>query len=91
MHRSHLHKTEDYVLSLLNERTPNHNTYHNLAHTKNVVQAALEIAIGEKLAPDDMEMVQIAAWFHDTGYVEKSAGHEEISAMYAGNFLSEAG
>ena len=89
MPKSHLHKVEDYVLSLLTERTPIQNIYHNLDHTNDVVQASIEIGVGEKLTPDEMEIVQIAAWFHDLGYLDKIEGHEEISAMYAINFLNE--
>lgn len=89
MHKSHLQRVEDYVLSILTEKTPIQNKYHSVAHTKDVVNSSIEIGIGEKLTPDEMEMIQIAAWFHDIGYVEKSEDHEEISAMYASNFLSE--
>ena len=89
MHKSHLQKVEEYVLSILNERTPTQNVYHSLDHTKDVVQASIEIGIKENLTPDEMEMIQIAAWFHDVGYIEKAEGHEEISAMYASNFLTE--
>lgn len=89
MHKTHLQKTEDYVLSLLKERTSFQNKYHSLAHTQKVVEAAIEIGIGERLSPEEMEMIQIAAWFHDLGYIETSSGHEEIGAMHASNFLIE--
>lgn len=89
MHKSLIQKAEDYVKLLLTQKTPAGNYYHNLEHTKDVVQSANEIAIGEKVNPDDMEIIQIAAWFHDTGYVEKSGGHEELSSMFASNFLTE--
>lgn len=88
MHKSHLQQVEDYVLSILTERTPIQNKYHSVAHTQDVVNSSIEIGIGEKLTPDEMEIVQIAAWFHDIGYIEKSEDHEEISAMYVSNFLS---
>ena len=34
-----------------------------------------------------MELLQIAALFHDTGFLEKSVGHEEISCQIAQNNL----
>lgn len=89
MHISHLQKVEEYVLSILAEKTPPQNVYHDINHTKDVVQASTEIGIREHLTPDDLEIVQIASWFHDVGYLEIMEGHEEISAMYASNFLSE--
>ncbi|PKL82734.1 MAG: hydrolase [Ignavibacteriae bacterium HGW-Ignavibacteriae-3] len=89
MYKTHLQKSQDYVLSLLKERTSIQNKYHSIAHTQTVVGAAIDIGIGEGLSPEEMEMIQIAAWFHDLGYIETSAGHEELGAMYASNFLSE--
>ena len=89
MHKSIVQKVEDYVKFLLMEKTPKGNYYHNLDHTKDVVNSAIEIALGEKVNPDELEIIQIAAWFHDTGYCEKPDGHEELSAMFASNFLSE--
>lgn len=88
MHKSALQLTEEYVISILEKETPEQNSYHNLDHTKDVVNSVIEIAIAENLLPDDLELVQIAAWFHDIGYIRQSAGHEEISAMYASEFLT---
>ncbi len=87
MHKQILAATEDYINSILTSKTPPYNTYHNLAHTKDVVESSIEICIGERIAPDDLELIQIAAWFHDIGYIEKTTGHEEISVIYATNFL----
>ena len=89
MNTSYLQKVEEYVFSILTERTPASNVYHSLDHTKDVVASCLEIGAKENLTPDELELIQIAAWFHDIGYVEKAEGHEQISAMYASNFLTE--
>ncbi|MBX3007262.1 MAG: HD domain-containing protein [Melioribacteraceae bacterium] len=89
MHKSILQQTEEYVSSILMTKTPSSRTYHNFAHTKNVLNSAIEIGIGENLNPEDMELIQIAAWFHDLGYIERTEGHEEISAMFASQFLNE--
>lgn len=78
---------EEYSGKMLLEKSPKHNLYHSLDHTKEVVQAAIEIANGEDAKQDELELITIAAWFHDLGYIEKTTGHEEISAMFASNFL----
>jgi len=78
---------EEYASNMLLERSPKHNLYHSLEHTKEVVSSAMEICFGEKRSEQEIEMLTIAAWFHDLGYVEKTTGHEEISAMFASNFL----
>ncbi len=89
MLKSYLDSTRTYVLSILTTRTPVENFYHDVNHTREVVQSAIEIGIGEKLSEDELEMIQIAAWFHDVGYIEKTDGHEKISIEYARTFLTE--
>lgn len=82
-----LQLAEEYASRMILERSPRQNLYHNLEHTKDVVNAAIEIAKGENLSNEGLEIVTLAAWFHDLGYIEKTSGHEEISAMFASNFL----
>lgn len=89
MLRSYLNSAKSYILSILTTRTPVENFYHDINHTKEVVQSAVEIGVGEKLSEDELEMIQIAAWFHDVGYIEKTDGHEKVSIEYAREFLSE--
>lgn len=79
---------EEYSSKMLLERSPRQNLYHSLDHTREVVQSAIEIAHGELVSAEELEMITIAAWFHDLGYIEKTTGHEEISAMFASNFLT---
>jgi len=76
-------------LSLLTTRTPIENFYHDVNHTKEVVQSVIEIGNGEKLSEGELEMIQIAAWFHDVGYINKTNGHENVSVEYAQKFLIE--
>ena len=64
-------------------------TYHNMTHTSEVVQSVTEIARAMNVSTEDIELLQIAAWFHDIGYIEKCIGHENISVDYATTFLSE--
>jgi len=37
----------------------------------------------------EIELLTIAAWFHDTGYAIKADGHEEISCEIAEKFLTK--
>jgi len=84
-----LQKVEDYVRSILETKTPPQNIYHDFTHTKDVAESSIEIGIGEKLTEEDLEIVQISAWFHDIGYIQKTKGHEKISIMYARDFLRD--
>ncbi|MCX2574981.1 Pycsar system effector family protein [Pedobacter sandarakinus] len=62
--------------------------YHNLAHTKEVVEAAQQIANHYQLNEEDYFAVTAAAYFHDTGYFEDVAHHEKKGAELADRFLS---
>jgi predicted metal-dependent HD superfamily phosphohydrolase len=54
--------------------------YHNLDHTRQVVEAAEEIGSKSGLSNLDMENLLIAAWFHDTGYSCCIENHERESS-----------
>jgi predicted metal-dependent HD superfamily phosphohydrolase len=67
--------------------------YHNDFHTFQVVEAANIISEHYQLSEEDAFIVNIAAWFHDAGYLEdtSSAQHEERGANLAFEFLENHG
>ncbi|MBP6977749.1 MAG: DUF5706 domain-containing protein [Bacteroidales bacterium] len=83
-----LKETEEFCLHLFADLDPEKYIYHNLAHTKEVVEASKIIGQHEDLSPEEMEMVEIAAWFHDTGYTMDYDHHEEESKKIATKFLT---
>ena len=64
-------------------------TYHTLAHTEYVVKQAHALADAAKLSPEDTENLLVAAWFHDTGYLDTYDGHEYKSMARAEAWLKE--
>ena len=78
-----MQKAQDYVFNLLREKLSPSLIYHNYLHTAEVVEAANEVAEGSNLSKEDTELINLAAWFHDTGFVEKYEGHEEVSKEIA--------
>ena len=66
-------------------------SFHSAYHTGNVVIAAQEIGIKVGLSPEELNLVTIAAWFHDTGYTKGYAGHEQLSVNIARDFLADNG
>ncbi|MCT4317788.1 HD domain-containing protein [Elizabethkingia anophelis] len=80
-----------YVQHFLVENLSPELGFHSLAHTREVVEAAWEIGQHSKLDAPEMEILIIAAWFHDCGYVFTYTGHEEESKRIAGNFLQKLG
>lgn len=80
-------KAEEYVSGLFKQKLPENLLYHNLSHTNEVAEIAKELGEISKLSDSELEMLQIAAWFHDTGYIKKYNGHEEESLKYAKEFM----
>lgn len=74
------------VLLLRNELSPDLH-FHNLRHTLSVVDAASEIGKAEGLSVYEQNIVTVAAWFHDCGYVRAYLGHEDESKWIARDFL----
>jgi predicted metal-dependent HD superfamily phosphohydrolase len=87
-----LPQIEDHVVHLFKAHHQPDLIYHNLAHTREVVKAAEQVAHHYKLTDKEEFVVVSAAWFHDTGYLTGlSAQHEERSAELATNFLQTVG
>lgn len=64
--------------------------FHNFAHTQDVVNAARLMAEkSERLTPKAISLLEIAAWFHDTGYSQGPDGHEHRSVETARRFLTD--
>ena len=79
---------ETYVVKYFNDHHRADLVYHNLAHTKRVVQAAVQIANHYQLKDDDFFIVYTSAWFHDTGYFIETLKHEEKGAEHAVTYLT---
>lgn len=78
---------EQYVTAFIPEKVSADYAFHDIHHTVNVVVAVREIAQGFELGAEELEILQLAAWFHDTGYDQGPADHEERSVQYATRFL----
>src|SRR5687768_7442625 len=86
-YREIIQKTEDFLRSYTNGHRDLKLLYHRITHTENVVTAVTEIANHYRLGEKDFFICVIAAWFHDVGYYEDPAHHEEASARKAEEFL----
>ncbi|MFC0512771.1 hypothetical protein ACFFGT_01130 [Mucilaginibacter angelicae] len=78
-----------YVTSLMEENLPPTMYFHNLGHTQRVANAVIEIAAHSKLKKQELTILTVAAWFHDTGYLYHYKGHEDTSMIIAGTFLMQ--
>lgn len=80
-------EAEKYVFNLLNSDLDRKYVYHNLAHTQRVVEKTKELAENLKLTKAATENLELAAWFHDTGFVKNAENHEEESVKIVSDFL----
>ena len=87
MNEEFVNRVRDHVSKIFRDNAPPENVYHNLGHTTEVVDAVTEISAAEGIDDEDLELLLVAAWFHDAGYVKTCEGHEDVSNEYAENFL----
>jgi len=83
-----IQNAEAFVKNLLKDKLSATYCYHNLEHTLRVVNAASTIANSEKLTENERSALMLAAWFHDTGYIEGAENHEHRSAAYFREFAA---
>ncbi len=81
-------QAKQYALERLERELPPSLHYHSLAHTHDdVVPAAVRLAEREGVKGEALLLLLTAAWFHDIGFVEQSAGHEAIGSRIAAQVL----
>jgi uncharacterized protein len=90
-HTPRLKMVDRYVRLLFRDELPEGFKYHGADHTlhpsKGVVASANRIAISENISEHDRELLIIAAYFHDTGYIREYKKNEPIAARMAGRIL----
>ncbi|HSP88875.1 MAG TPA: Pycsar system effector family protein [Ignavibacteriaceae bacterium] len=82
-----LNRATEYVSNIILQKLPKGMVYHNLDHTKEVVETTEEIGRSSGISNSELEILLLAAWFHDTGITEVYNNHEEKSAEIAKEFL----
>lgn len=65
--------------------------YHGYHHTLDVVIATQKFGRLEQVSEDDMVILQTAAWFHDSGFLNVYRGHEAEGCKIAGEALPRFG
>ena len=78
---------QHYIFNLLETELPTHLYYHNIDHTKYVMDAALQLGTAEKVLPEDMPLLLTAALLHDIGFTETIKNHEDVSCAIAKRIL----
>ena len=82
-------EVRDFIFNLFKTKLPKVVVYHNFSHTSHVVNTVTDICLSESVDSDDQEILELAAWFHDTGYTRGFERHEEESVKIAKEFLQK--
>jgi predicted metal-dependent HD superfamily phosphohydrolase len=94
-HTPRLKIVDQYIRELFKDELPAGIKYHNAEHTlhptRGVVAVANRIALAENISEHDRELLLVAAYFHDTGYIREYDKNEPIAARMAGRILKLIG
>lgn len=82
-------QAEDFVQQLFKDKLSDSFSYHNLTHTSSVVEAVKTIAKAQSVTTHELELLLLAAWFHDVGYTKGCERHEASGIVIAEGFLRE--
>jgi len=82
-------EVEAHVTNFITEYVDKKFAYHNIQHTLDVVNSTKQLSAAHNLHSKELELLLIAAWFHDIGYDKGPLGHEERSCNYAKTFLEK--
>ena len=80
-------KASDFIFELFKKKLSKEYVYHNFSHAEDIAKASLKIGKKSGLSDDELELVTVAALFHDTGYIEGCDNHEARSIDIATEFL----
>jgi hypothetical protein len=87
-----INKIKVHIIDTLTAKLSPALTYHNVSHTEDVLKRAVDIAKMEGIHDEeDVLLLQISALYHDVGFLDVYAGHEERSCEIAGPQLVEFG
>lgn len=84
-------KMMELVTGLLSERLSPHLYYHNLDHTLYVAEKAVEIGANEGCPEEELELLEAAGLWHDTGFINTYVGHEEAGCLLMKEHLGAFG
>jgi predicted metal-dependent HD superfamily phosphohydrolase len=82
-------RARSHVEALLGDRKPEWLRFHDFQHATSVAETCQAMGSALNLSDEMIEVLTLAAWFHDVGYLEGIDGHEERSVDQATAFLEQ--
>ncbi|MCB9081258.1 MAG: HD domain-containing protein [Lewinellaceae bacterium] len=78
-----------FVADFYHEHVDDRFLFHNFQHALDVLEATRRLSTGVPVGHQEAELLELTALFHDTGYDQGAAGHEDRSKNYARAFLEQ--
>jgi hypothetical protein len=76
---------------MLEKKLPDGLYYHGIHHTRDMYNSAIEIAEQEGVEGNDLNLVRVAALFHDSGFTKTYEDHEDAGCVIAKKELPDFG
>lgn len=86
-----LQQVQQSVQQLFEQADTTHLYYHNYQHTKEVVDRIATLTQEHQIGPTNSQLLLIAGWFHDIGYLYGYDHHEDRGMEIARKYLQEQG
>ncbi len=80
-------RMKTFVTELLKENLSTAYYYHNIEHTLYVTAKAIEIGKNEGCTPKELQLLETAALWHDTGFINTYVNHEKEGCKIAKKHL----
>ena len=84
-----LKEVKKMILAKQKKELPKHLSYHSIDHIKDVYNSSERLGKAENINSEDMTLLLTAALFHDSGFIESSKEHEELSCKIARQYLPQ--
>jgi len=78
----------DMIFKDLSEKLDSKYLYHNLSHTKRVINSAINIGSNYNLKNENWRLLLTASLLHDYGFIESHIDHEKIGVNLSQKILS---
>ena len=82
-------KLSERIFRDLSEKLNPNYFYHDLSHTKRVINSALKIGRNYHLNNENLTILLTASLMHDYGFIESHIDHEEIGVKLSSKILLE--
>lgn len=80
-------KAKDFILNKLEQELPDVLYYHNTVHILDVYDSVERHVAAAGISGEDDVLLKTAALFHDSGFIIRAMGHEELSCDFAREYL----